>query len=304
MIWHFAEVWVLMLAAFAIGCPLGAIAYDLIARSELRHAQGAVADLIGNFVDGIKSRLGIGPVWRPEYRRLLERPVLGYSSEPGTDEASGGQLTATLDADWKADAASEPDLEIDERHGEDLADLATDDGDWAEDDGPIDGDMVIEGAALPTGVFADDGIVPMRPASLAAPRNGVPDDLQRVRGIGERNERRLNQLGIFHFGQIAAWTPAEMRWVALQLAFPERVEREDWVGQAIILASGGDTGFVKSADRRRARRQRQLEEETLRIEHQGAEAEPLAEETDESDRLDADGEDDGSEPAPDDPDRD
>ena len=95
----------------------------------------------------------------------------------------------------------------------------------------------------------------MRPASLAEPRNGVPDNLQRIRGIGERNEIRLNKLGIFHFGQIAAWTPAEMRWVAQQLAFPERIERDDWVGQAIVLASGGDTGFTKSAERRRARRQ-------------------------------------------------
>ena len=90
-----------------------------------------------------------------------------------------------------------------------------------------------------------------RPVALAAPRNSVPDDLQRIRGIGRRIEQRLNALGIFHFGQIAAWTPAEMRWMAQQLAFPERIEWDDWIGQAIILAAGGDTGFVKSADRRR-----------------------------------------------------
>ena len=80
--------------------------------------------------------------------------------------------------------------------------------------------------------------------------------------MGERNEELLNSLGIFHFGQIAAWTPGEVRWVGAYLAFPERIERDDWVGQATILASGGDTGFVKAADRRRARRQRdQFEEE-------------------------------------------
>jgi predicted flap endonuclease-1-like 5' DNA nuclease len=93
-----------------------------------------------------------------------------------------------------------------------------------------------------------------RPVCLSEPRNGVPDNLQRIMGIGERNEARLNQLGIFHFGQIAAWTPAEMRWIGAQLAFPERIERDDWVGQAIVLASGGDTGETKSADRRRDRR--------------------------------------------------
>ena len=77
----------------------------------------------------------------------------------------------------------------------------------------------------------------MRPLTLPGPRNGVPDNLQRIRGIGQKNEELLNSLGIYHFGQIAAWTPAEARWVASHLAFPERIERDDWVGQAIILAT-------------------------------------------------------------------
>jgi hypothetical protein len=71
----------------------------------------------------------------------------------------------------------------------------------------------------------------------------------------------LNSLGIYHFGQIAAWTPAEMRWIGQYLAFPERIERDDWIGQAIVLASGADTGFEKAADRRRRRRQEKQQAE-------------------------------------------
>jgi predicted flap endonuclease-1-like 5' DNA nuclease len=89
-----------------------------------------------------------------------------------------------------------------------------------------------------------------RPLALPGPRNGVPDNLQRIRGIGQKNEELLNALGIYHFGQIAAWTPAEARWIANQLAFPERLERDDWVGQAIVFATGGDTGYVKAPARR------------------------------------------------------
>ena len=44
---------------------------------------------------------------------------------------------------------------------------------------------------------APEELVPMRPATLAEPRNGVPDNLQRIRGVGERNEARLNRLGMF-----------------------------------------------------------------------------------------------------------
>jgi len=85
----------------------------------------------------------------------------------------------------------------------------------------------------------------MRPLTLPGPRNGVPDNLQRIRGIGKKNEELLNRLGVYHFGQIAAWTPAEARWIASHMAFPERIERDDWIGQAIVFATGGDTGFVK-----------------------------------------------------------
>ncbi|MBN9021476.1 MAG: hypothetical protein J0H08_05155 [Rhizobiales bacterium] len=92
---------------------------------------------------------------------------------------------------------------------------------------------------------ADPDLPAMPPLTLPGPRNGVPDNLQKIRGIGRKNEELLNSLGIFHFGQIAAWTPAEARWVASHLSFPERIERDDWIGQAIVFATGGDTGIAK-----------------------------------------------------------
>ena len=78
-----------------------------------------------------------------------------------------------------------------------------------------------------------------RPLALPAPRNEGADDLQRVRGVGPVNEKHLHDLGIFHFDQIAAWTRAEIRWVGTYLAFPGRVDREQWTAQAANLAHGG-----------------------------------------------------------------
>ena len=88
-----------------------------------------------------------------------------------------------------------------------------------------------------------------RPPGLAAPRSTKADDLKRVRGIGRQNESRLNGLGIFHFDQIASWTPRHALWVGSYLAFPGRIEREDWVGQAKQLATGADTDFSKRVDK-------------------------------------------------------
>ncbi|MBS1182201.1 MAG: rpsB 1 [Proteobacteria bacterium] len=80
-----------------------------------------------------------------------------------------------------------------------------------------------------------------RPPALPVARTGGADDLRRIRGIGPQNATRLNALGIYHFDQIATWTPAEMRWVGAYLAFPGRIEREDWIGQATVLAAGDRT---------------------------------------------------------------
>ncbi len=46
---------------------------------------------------------------------------------------------------------------------------------------------------------------------LAAPRGGKADNLTRIKGIGTVNEGKLHALGIFHFDQIAAWTPPMSR---------------------------------------------------------------------------------------------
>lgn len=77
---------------------------------------------------------------------------------------------------------------------------------------------------------------------------GEEDDLKRIRGIGPVNEKALNTLGIFKFSQIAAWTPANVDWVEASLSFPGRIEREDWIAQAKLLAEGEETDFSKRVD--------------------------------------------------------
>ena len=74
------------------------------------------------------------------------------------------------------------------------------------------------------------------PPALARPE-GEPDDLKRISGIGPGIERTLHELGIFHFRQIAAFTPENVAWVDRHLRFKGRIEREDWIGQARRLAA-------------------------------------------------------------------
>ena len=75
--------------------------------------------------------------------------------------------------------------------------------------------------------------------------NGEADDLKKISGVGPVLEGKLNDLGIYHFSQIAAFTAEEISMVDETLNFKGRIEREDWLSQAKTLAEGGETEFSK-----------------------------------------------------------
>jgi predicted flap endonuclease-1-like 5' DNA nuclease len=74
-----------------------------------------------------------------------------------------------------------------------------------------------------------------RPPMLDAPERDSADDLTLIKGIGPKVSARLNELGIFHFSQIASWTDSEKAWVEGYLGMPGKVVRGDWAGKAQLL---------------------------------------------------------------------
>lgn len=87
-----------------------------------------------------------------------------------------------------------------------------------------------------------------KPEMLAGPRDGKPDDLKRISGVGPKIEGILNELGVYHFDQIAAWNDDEVAWVDERLKFKGRIGRENWIEQAKTLAAGGETDFLRRSD--------------------------------------------------------
>lgn len=85
------------------------------------------------------------------------------------------------------------------------------------------------------------------PTILEGARDGKPDDLKLLKGVGPKLEQTLNELGFFHFDQIAAWTPLQIAWVDARLKFKGRIERDGWIEQAAKLATGEETEFAKRA---------------------------------------------------------
>jgi NADH-quinone oxidoreductase subunit E len=78
--------------------------------------------------------------------------------------------------------------------------------------------------------------VDKQPAVLSSARASGADDLKRISGVGPKLEGVLNDLGFYHFDQVAAWTSDEIQWVDNRLKFKGRIVRDDWVSQAKAFA--------------------------------------------------------------------
>jgi NADH-quinone oxidoreductase subunit E len=78
-----------------------------------------------------------------------------------------------------------------------------------------------------------------KPELMTEPRGGKGDDLSLIWGVADKMVERLNAIGIWHFDQIAKWTPGNVTWFESQLdGFKGRVMRDKWIEQAQKLASG------------------------------------------------------------------
>jgi small subunit ribosomal protein S2 len=71
---------------------------------------------------------------------------------------------------------------------------------------------------------------------LAEPK-GEKDDLKKIRGITKAHEKKLNERGIFHFWQVAAFTQDNLDEIDRLLHGNGQIARGDWVDQARELTA-------------------------------------------------------------------
>jgi small subunit ribosomal protein S2 len=107
----------------------------------------------------------------------------------------------------------------------------------------IDGIARAQGArGVDVGAQAEPAVAEELPAEtnklgfeqLSGPR-GVADDLKKLPGISPTIEKQLNDLGVFHFQQIAALSPAAAHKVGEEVGLPGRVE--GWIAKAKELTA-------------------------------------------------------------------
>lgn len=80
---------------------------------------------------------------------------------------------------------------------------------------------------------------PVEPAFLGHAKftEKQKDNLKMISGIGPVLEQKLNALGIYTFRQISEFTPQAIEHVTSSIKFfPDRIGRDNWIGQAAALA--------------------------------------------------------------------
>jgi len=70
--------------------------------------------------------------------------------------------------------------------------------------------------------------------SLSGPR-GIADDLKKLTGVSPAIEKKLTDLGIFHYSQIAGLNAADAHRLGEEVGLPGRVD--GWVAQAKELTA-------------------------------------------------------------------
>ncbi len=86
------------------------------------------------------------------------------------------------------------------------------------------------------------------PSAVAAPiavAMPAAEDLTRIRAIDADLQRRLLRLGVTRYRDIAGWVPADIERISRELGFAGRIEQENWIEQAQILARGGETAYAR-----------------------------------------------------------
>lgn len=228
----YLEVALLLLAAYLVGCVLGCLIGSLFCRGRTASV-GATPFVSAAAVTG----------------GVVADAATKIDAAQTTASQTIAAVVPVADApDMQVSAIPVPEVAAPEVSASELPDVPAPVVDAA----PVglgSPEIAAPAATLAHDFDNDPTVIAAKPEGFAAPQGGKKDDLKRIRGIGRVNEARLNELGIFHFSQIAAWLPEQCKWVNQLLAFPGRIQREDWVGQAKLLAEGKETTFSKRVDK-------------------------------------------------------
>ena len=98
-------------------------------------------------------------------------------------------------------------------------------------------------------IFKKNSHLDYKPLVLSSPRAIGKDNFKKLKGINSKIENDLNNLGIYHFDQIAKWSNKNCDWIEEFLLLPSGCTKNDqWILQAKILSSGKETIYSQKVE--------------------------------------------------------
>lgn len=219
MIWHAAEVWAALAVCFLLGALVGSLLHRTVALTGARRAQASVIQVVDGVVRSLERVLmpwrgsvpailpQTVPIPPPDFRHVVEAPEVAPPTEPDR-HWDGAAVAAAPVAPAETSLPPAPVAHI--------------------------------RLPRPDEALASEPMGGFQPLALQAPRNETADPLHLINGLTKRHTSQLAKIGIFHFSQIASWTPQEVLWVSAYLGVGEAIASKDWVSQAMHFASSDE----------------------------------------------------------------
>lgn len=220
MILHVAEIWAALAVCFILGALVGSIVHRVIALTRAGRAQASLIRAIDRLIRALERVL---LPWRGTVPAMLPRtvPVPPPDFSHVVDEPA---LHAAVETYVPRHMAGDPILDVELPGYQPPPAVRA--------SKPASGRM---NEAVARGDLAG-----VRPLPLQGARQGGADPLHLINGVTKRHAGRLAQVGIYHFSQIAAWTPQEVAWTSAYLGIGDAIIEKDWVGQAMQFASADE----------------------------------------------------------------
>lgn len=95
-------------------------------------------------------------------------------------------------------------------------------------------------------IFNKNSTLDYKPMVLSS--SAKMDNLKKIKGINSQIEKKLHNLGIFHYEQIANWSSKNIEWVESFLELPNYVRNNQWLDQSIILKNGNETTYSQQVE--------------------------------------------------------
>jgi len=204
---------------------LGSCANAPMAQIGKDYYEDLTAERLGEIIDELAA--GRVPVPGPQNGRFAAEPLTGLSSLKDHD---GGKAKYNASVQLATDIGDT----VKRIDGTEVPLLTP----WVKDAKAAPAPKAKPAISAPEAVKPETSASETQPETLLAPREGSADDLKKISGVGPKLEGVLNELGFWHFDQIAKWTAEEIAWVDSRLKFKGRIARDDWMAQAAVLAMG------------------------------------------------------------------